>query len=71
MTLIKRCYGCGKLLYPWQDIIRTKLVGRIHTGCAVDARTNYLYDIDIKRLTQQCEKAALRALNEGEKDETL
>jgi hypothetical protein len=37
MKLIKRCYGCGKVIWPWQNIINTKKVGYIHKDCLIAA----------------------------------
>lgn len=39
MLGIKRCYGCGRIIWLWQDIINTKKVGIIHNerSCILDA----------------------------------
>ena len=38
MGLLTRCYGCGEVIWFWQDIIDTK-VGLIHNtrDCILDA----------------------------------
>ena len=66
MKLIKRCYGCGKPVYPWQDIIRTKLVGKIHRGCAFDAHIKYSYTMAIGERVRHANEEALKALNKEE-----
>jgi hypothetical protein len=63
MKLIKRCYGCGKLLYPWQDIVRTKLVGKIHRGCAFGAHIKYYCTMVIDERVRDANEEALKALN--------
>lgn len=39
MKHIKRCYGCGEIIWPWQSIIKTEKVGLVHNnrGCILDA----------------------------------
>ena len=39
MEVIRRCYGCGKYIWPWQDAVDTKKVGRIHRtrDCVLDS----------------------------------
>lgn len=44
MDLINRCYGCGKLIWPWQNAIKTKKVGRIHKACAFSAIVKQGYE---------------------------
>lgn len=33
MKYIKRCYICGRMVYPWQDTVKSEKVGTIHTSC--------------------------------------
>jgi hypothetical protein len=60
MKLIKRCYGCGKLLYPWQDIVRTKLVGKIHRACAFTADIKHFYTKAIAEREKHANEASLK-----------
>ena len=55
MLGFKRCYGCHKLILPWQDSIRTEVVGVIHTGCAFAA--------NVKWVTQQFSDAFFEKIN--------
>lgn len=66
MKLIPRCYGCGNPLYPWQDIVRTKLVGKIHRGCAFGANIKYTYTQAIDERARLANEDALKELNKGE-----
>lgn len=37
MKHIIRCYGCGRIIWPWSDIVKTKRVGSIHKDCLIAA----------------------------------
>ena len=39
MKVLRRCYGCGRYIWSWQDAIDTKEVGRIHNtrDCILDS----------------------------------
>ena len=42
MKHIKRCYGCGKLIWPWQNTIYSKYVNAIHKKCLISAYSRYV-----------------------------
>ena len=65
MKLIKRCWGCGKRILPWQSTVHTKLAGDIHKGCAFMAARNYNFAKEGDKLNQRLEEGALKQLNEG------
>jgi hypothetical protein len=69
MKLIKRCWGCGKWVLPWQNIVHTKLVGDIHKGCAFAAMQNYNNNIMYNELRAHTEESALKRLNGEETKE--
>lgn len=66
MNLIKRCYGCRKPLYPWQNIVQTKLVGRIHRECAFSANIKYHYREALNERARHANEEALKELNKEE-----
>lgn len=39
MKHIKRCYGCGRIIWLWQETIKTEKVGYVHKSrsCILDA----------------------------------
>jgi DNA-directed RNA polymerase subunit N (RpoN/RPB10) len=67
MISIKRCYGCGKIVWPWQDSVLTERVGRIHKGCAFQAKLNLMYDNFFKNFRDRTEQNALEELGIKEK----
>jgi hypothetical protein len=66
MKLIKRCWGCGKRVLPWQNTIHTKLAGDIHKGCAFNAIRNYENDKKVRAFNRRLEENALKRLNGDE-----
>ena len=65
MEVLRRCHGCGRYIWPWQDAIVTKKAGRIHytRDCVLESY--------YKRLTAHAKPDALyeEALAELNKNE--
>ena len=66
MKLIKRCYGCDKVMWPWQDTVRTRLVGKIHRVCAFNAHIRYQIRKEFLAFNQHFEEKALKELCKDE-----
>ena len=63
MEVIRRCYGCGRYIWLWQDAIVTQKAGRIHDtrDCildsyykllAADAKPSPLYEAALAHLVK-------------------
>ena len=66
MEVLRRCYGCGRYIWSWQDAIVTKKAGRIHNtrDCILDS---YYRVIAAKGKPDSLLEEALAKLNEIEK----
>jgi len=69
MKYIKRCYGCGEIIWPWQGRIKTQKVGFIHKtrGCILDAWYSLLEEKAGHHHPDMLLKEALDALQGGNK----
>ena len=39
---MKRCYGCGGLIWPWEDILVSEKLNPIHKKCLIPAYLRYV-----------------------------
>ena len=59
MKYIKRCYGCGRLIWPWSETYSTEKVGVTHKGCVEAALDKYEYDELYRKWVEASSKATL------------
>lgn len=63
MEVIRRCFGCGRCIWPWQDVIVIKNAGCIHNtpDCILksyykhfgaDDNPDFLYEVALAKLNQ-------------------
>jgi len=66
MEVIRRCYGCGRYIWPWQDAIVTQKAGRIHNtrDCILDS---YYKVIAAEAKPDSLLEEALAVLDKNEK----
>ena len=62
---VERCYGCGKLIWWWQDAVNTEAVGYIHRHCVIAANMKLIAE----NMTESIYKQFAVALGvKGEKE---
>jgi hypothetical protein len=62
MKLIKRCYGCGGIIWLWQDGYVSKTVGYVHKKCLGPAHIRKVFgDRYIDRTEHLRQKQKARA----------
>lgn len=53
---LKRCYGCSKVIWWWEDAVDTETVGYVHREC--------LFAATIKKASENLKEAFFHITNE-------
>lgn len=51
---LKLCYGCGKIIWWWEDAVDTETVGYVHWHCVIAA--------NMKKVSEKAEEVFFHGL---------